>query len=74
MPRRGKRNANGHRNGGGSVHELTREEILKLIDQRARYLLGISGEEFMRKYQTGRLEHAPVEAPIRVLADLVAES
>lgn len=73
MPRRGKRNSNGHRNGDGSVHELTREVLLELIDQRARYLLGMSGAEFMRRYEAGELEEAPVESPIAVLADLVAQ-
>ena len=64
--------ANGRRNGAPRVQELTNEEILQLIDQRARFLLGISGEEFMRRYRAGELEYAPVEGPITVLADLVA--
>lgn len=68
----GQRASNGHRNGGPAVQELTKEEILQLVDQRARFLLGISGEEFMRRYRTGKLEYAPVEGPITVLADLVA--
>ena len=61
------------RNGAeGEIRELTKEQILKLIDERARYLLGISGEEFMRRYEAGELEDAPAEAPISVLADLVS--
>jgi hypothetical protein len=58
----------------GFVRESTREELLDLIDQRARYLLGITGDEFMRRYEQGKLEQAPVEAPITVLADLVSQS
>lgn len=57
---------------GAEILELTREQILEVIDERARYLLGISGEEFMRRYRRGELEDSPAEQPIRVLADLVA--
>jgi len=60
------------RNGGDRIRELSREQILQLIDERARFLLGISGEEFMRRYEAGELEDAPAEAPVSVLADLVA--
>jgi len=58
----------------GIIQESTREEILDLIDQRSRFLLNISGDEFMRRYFAGKLEHSPVEDPIVVLADLVASS
>lgn len=58
----------------GIIRESTREELLELIDERARYLLGIPGEEFMRRYREGKLEEAPVEGPITVLADLVEHS
>jgi hypothetical protein len=51
--------------------QLGAVQILKLIDERARFLLGISGDEFMRRYRRGELKHAPVEEPISVLADLV---
>jgi hypothetical protein len=61
-----------HSPNGGPIQELTRDQILKLIDERARYLLGISGEEFMRRYEAGELEDAPAEAPVSVLADLVS--
>lgn len=37
-------------------------------------LLGISGEEFMRRYRQGELTGAPVEGPITVVADLVVHS
>jgi hypothetical protein len=56
------------------IRESTREELLELIDERARFLLGISGVEFMRRYCEGELEEAPVEGPITVLADLVQHS
>ena len=54
------------------VQELTEVEILELIDQRARFLLGMSGEEFMRRYRAGELEYTPVEGPIVVLAGILA--
>ena len=56
------------------IESSTREEILHEIDKSARVLLDISGEEFMRRYYAGELEHAPVEDPIIMLADLVAHS
>jgi hypothetical protein len=55
----------------GIIQEWTVEEVLELIDERARYLLGISGEEFMRRHREGSLKNAPAEEPITVLADLV---
>ncbi len=58
----------------GLIRESTREELLDLIDQRSRYLLGISGEDFMKRYREGKLKDAPVEGPITVLADLVTHS
>lgn len=33
--------------------ELTREQGLELFDRRARKLLGISGEEFLRRWDSG---------------------
>lgn len=56
------------------IHELTREEVLELIDERARFLLRISGDEFMRRYCEGKLEEAPAIQPIIGLANLVINS
>ena len=72
---RGRRNghASANGNGVGTVRELSKGEILKLIDARAQLLLGISGKEFMTRYQRGELNDAPSEEPIRVLAALVAK-
>jgi hypothetical protein len=36
--------------------ELTREEGRRLVDQRARRFLGISGKEFRRRYEAGELD------------------
>jgi hypothetical protein len=35
------------------VHVLTEEEAKDLFDQEALYSLGISGEEFLRRYDAG---------------------
>jgi hypothetical protein len=39
-----------------SIETMTREERLQLIDVQARKFLGMSGEEFMRRYRAGELE------------------
>jgi hypothetical protein len=36
--------------------ELTREEGQRLFDQRARRFLGMSGKEFIRRYDAGELD------------------
>ncbi len=64
-------NGNGQRN-ASTVRELTQDELLKMIDRRSRALLGISGDQFLRRYRAGKIEFAPVEGPIIVLADLLA--
>jgi hypothetical protein len=35
---------------------LTQEEGIALLDQQARKYLGMSGEEFMRKWEAGEIE------------------
>lgn len=37
----------------GAVLELSREEGRDLLDRQARRYLGISGEEFIRRYDAG---------------------
>lgn len=39
------------------VHHLTREEAHSLFDENAQYYLGISGEEFKRRWDAGEYEH-----------------
>ena len=36
--------------------ELTREEGRRLFDEHARRFLGMSGDEFQRRYQAGELD------------------
>lgn len=43
-------------------HELSRDEGLAIIDRRARRYLGISGEEFVRRWEAGYYEDEP-ESP-----------
>lgn len=40
-------------NGKIPVRELTRKESRRLFDRQARRVLGISGEEFVRKWERG---------------------
>lgn len=35
------------------VHQLTQEEELQIFDNVARYYLGISAEEFLRRWDAG---------------------
>ncbi len=37
-------------------HSLTAEESRALFDQRAKELLGMSGDEFRRKWEAGEIE------------------
>jgi hypothetical protein len=42
--------------GEPQARELTREEGQRLLDQRARRFLHMSGEEFRRRYAAGELD------------------
>lgn len=37
----------------GHIHELTPDEARDLFDGRARYHLGISGEQFVKRWSNG---------------------
>ena len=39
-----------------SIETMTREEGMQLLDHQARKYLGMSGEEFVRRYREGRFE------------------
>lgn len=41
---------------GVTIEYITREEGSRLLDQRAREYLGMSGEEFKRRYREGTIE------------------
>jgi hypothetical protein len=40
-----------------SLETMSREEGLLLLDRQARKFLGMSGEEFVRLYQEGKLDN-----------------
>jgi hypothetical protein len=45
----------------GTLRELTRDEGRALLDRQAQRVLGISGEEFLRRYKAG--EYADTDTP-----------
>jgi len=53
--------------------ELSREEILGLIDQGARRRLGISGEALLDRYRRGQLRDLGEVADLLVLAALLED-
>jgi hypothetical protein len=53
--------------------ELSREEILGLIDQGAQRRLGISGEALLERYRGGQLRDLGEVADLLVLAGLLED-
>jgi len=53
--------------------ELSRQEILALIDEGARQRLGISGEELLDLYRRGKLRDLGEVADLLVLATLLED-
>ena len=53
--------------------ELSREEILGLIDEGARHRLGIPGEELLELYHRGQLRDLGEVADLLVLATLLED-
>ena len=47
--------------------DLTRDELLEILDTRARQYLGISGEEFMERLKKGDLPDSPAVAHLAML-------
>lgn len=47
---------------GVKPHKLSRDEGLAIVDRRARRYLGISGEEFVRRWDAGYYKDEP-ESP-----------
>ncbi len=43
---------------GRRVHVVTQEEGKAIFDRQARHLLGISGEEFLRRWDAGEFRDA----------------
>lgn len=53
--------------------ELSRKEILTLIDEGARQRLGISGETLLERYRRGQLRDLGEVADLLVLATLLED-
>src|SRR5437879_3411216 len=61
-------------NAGVDIHWLGDEEARQLFDGRARYWLGISGEEFLRRWDAGEFADDPDRTEVQsvaILMDLV---
>jgi hypothetical protein len=52
---------------GVEIVELTREEGIALFDRAARSMLGISGEEFVRRYAGGEYQRCESEIVDRII-------
>lgn len=52
------------------VKYISREEGVRLFDERAREYLGMSGEEFMRRYRAGEIED-PDRSDVIMLAIMI---
>ncbi len=52
------------------IQELTREEGRQLLDARAQHYLGISGEEFLRRWEQGQYRGEDRPEVLRVVMAL----
>jgi hypothetical protein len=52
------------------VAYISREEGVRLLDERARAYLGISGEEFVRRYYAGEIDD-PDRSDVIMLAMMI---
>lgn len=59
---------NGHQNG---IHELSREDGIKLLDKQTRQYLHMSAVEFIDAWQGGRLRDRQEEPHVARLASLI---
>jgi hypothetical protein len=53
--------------------ELSREEVLALIEKSAQHRLGISGEALLERYRRGQLSNIGEVADLLVLATLLED-
>ena len=54
------------------VQEVSREDVLRLIDEQAQLRRGISGAELLCAYRAGRLDNPGELADILVYSDLLS--
>jgi len=57
-----------------TVFELTREQILTRLETGARRRRGVSADELLRLYRTGKLEEPCGVADLLALADLLPDN
>lgn len=57
--------------GSGGVYELSRQEGREMFDRRARDALGISGEEFLARYDRGDPMRDPEDIGLLMLVPFV---
>ena len=57
-------NGNGHQNGNGSIHQVSRAEGLALLEAQTQKWLGMSARDFIAAWQDGKFrdEHEHPEA------------
>jgi hypothetical protein len=55
------------------VVEVPREELLRLLDERCRDLLGMTGEEFLEAVSAGREIDHPAADRLEILAEALIE-
>ncbi|MBI3971755.1 MAG: hypothetical protein HY332_10750 [Chloroflexi bacterium] len=53
------------------VRELNWQEGHALLDQNARYYLGISGEEFLRRWKAGEYREPDADPNVMLVASLL---
>lgn len=54
------------------VHHMTAEEGMAMLDREAERLLGISGEEFIQRWESGQYDDQP-ETPAIIRLALMSE-
>jgi hypothetical protein len=56
------------------AYKISRGELMAELDRMAQAELGISGDEFLARYRTGKLDkESPAIAQIAVLARLITD-
>ena len=53
------------------VRDIDRQEGRAVIDENARHYLGISGEEFLRRWNSGEYAHADDDPNVMLVASLL---
>lgn len=56
---------------GDSIEVISDEEAREIFDARARQLLGISGSEFLKRYDRGDYDDEPDENPAVITLEIL---